>query len=707
MIWEKADIDPTEVRELAKGYNIDLLPAAILTRRGITSSEELPYFLEEDIRYLHNPFLFDEMEDAVDRVQAAKSEGEKVLVYGDNDVDGVTSTAIMVRTLQELGLEVQWRIPLGEEPYGLTRDAVQAFAGNDGTLIVTVDCGTTNVDEIAFARSLGVDTIVCDHHNPQEQLPEAVAIVNPKLSDSSYPFTGLSGCGVAFKFREALLFGESEFYKQRICLVNARPGNDTVILEAVRLENLVEVDRLTESLVPGMVGLENTRLGEFVLGQEVVCYDLETQERLFRKLFGNRVELNLLDLAPRVSELFPALSGKSLLRMREGSRLSRYGALSEVDVLTELFRLSARKSIPRYEEGVLGVLDLVALGTLADMMPLSNENRIMVKLGLRRLAEEPSVGLRALLDKQRLIGKSRITARDVSFQLSPALNAAGRLGQADIALKLLLAESSSEAAELAQQVVAFNDERRTLGDAAWETVLPLARESAEALAGKMVLVDDRSVHRGITGILAGRLSKMFDVPAAVVTQSDGRGIGSIRSTRGVSATELLGKCEDLLSDWGGHDQAAGFEVALDRIDSFVERLRALAGELNLSEQAEPRISVDAELPTKYLTPAIEETVNLLSPFGQEYPPLVFLTRGLRVEQVEFMGKEEEHVRLLLAGGSHRWPAVFWNAAEYVGSAFDKNESVDVLFEFSKNFYQSRESVQLVVLDIRRSSEREG
>jgi single-stranded-DNA-specific exonuclease len=702
MIWEKTEIDPGQVRDIARTFDLDLLTAAILTRRGVTDARSLPYHLEDDIRYLHNPFLFDEMEDAADRLLAARSEGEKVLVFGDRDVDGITSTALMVQTLQELGLDVRWRVPLGEEPYGLSQSEIDRFAADDGTLIVTVDCGTTNVAEIAHAESLGVDTIVCDHHNPQEQRPNAVAIINPKMPDASYPFPGLSGCAVAYKLREALFFAESEFYKQRLCLVNARPGNETVILEAVKLENLVEVDRLTESLVAGVVGLEDTRIGEFVMGHEVVCYDAEVQQQLFRQLFGNKVELNLLDLAPRVTELFPSLAGKSLLRIREGSRLSRYGTLAEVDVLVELFRLSARKSIPGYEERLHRVLDLVALGTLGDMMPLSEENRILVKLGLRRLADSPSVGLRALLERQRLIGKENITARDVSFQLTPALNAAGRLGQADAALRLLLAETSTEAAKLAQQVVGFNDERRTLGDAAWERVLPLARESAEALDGKLVLVDERSVHRGITGILAGKLSKMFGAPAAVVTQSDERGVGSLRSTAGVSATGLLQQCEDLLSDWGGHDQAAGFEVAVDNIEHFLERMKELAAGLTLQAETEPRIAVDAELPQNYLTPNLEKTVFRLGPFGQEYPPLVFLARGLRVEQLDFMGKEEQHVRLLLAGGAHRWPAVYWNAADAVGNDFNQRDTVDVVFEINKNFYQQRETTQLIVLDLQRS-----
>jgi single-stranded-DNA-specific exonuclease len=218
MIWDKKDVPGELVKDLAARYGCDLLTASILARRGVTSGEEIRYFLEDDPLFLRNPFELPGMEDAVDRILAAKEEGEKVLVFGDRDVDGITGTALLTGRLREMGLDVEWRIPVGDEAYGLSRSAVEDFAAQAGGLIITVDCGISCAAEIAFAGELGIDVIVTDHHNPPETLPEALTIVNPKLANSEesgpvYPFRDLSGCAVAYKLLSALRFAQkSDLY---------------------------------------------------------------------------------------------------------------------------------------------------------------------------------------------------------------------------------------------------------------------------------------------------------------------------------------------------------------------------------------------------------------------------------------------------------------------------------------------------------------
>ncbi|HKK48599.1 MAG TPA: DHH family phosphoesterase, partial [Alkalispirochaeta sp.] len=232
MKWDKPPIDGAAVKELSSRYGTDLLTAAILVRRGITEGADLPYYLETDLRYLHSPFLFEDMPDAVERIRQAADEGEKVLVFGDRDVDGITSTAVMVSTLRDMGIAVEWRVPQGDDPYGLTMTAVEQFAATDGTLIITVDSGITNVEEIAAAAAAGIDTIVVDHHNPQDTLPPAVAIINPKVEES-YPFDGLCACAVTAKVRQALAFGKTELFGELVTLINARPTNDTIVVDAI------------------------------------------------------------------------------------------------------------------------------------------------------------------------------------------------------------------------------------------------------------------------------------------------------------------------------------------------------------------------------------------------------------------------------------------------------------------------------------------
>ncbi|MFW5994788.1 MAG: single-stranded-DNA-specific exonuclease RecJ [Spirochaetia bacterium] len=705
MRWDKQEIDPVAVRATAERYNIDLLPASILSRRGLTTAEEIRYILEDDPRYLHNPFLFEEMEDAVDRIQQARNEGERVLVFGDRDADGITATALLVRTFRELGLEVEWAVPMGDEPYGIGFDTVDRFADADGTLIITVDCGITAGPVVTHAAERGVDTIVVDHHNVPEDVPPAVAIINPKTPDSGYPFDGLCGCALAAKLRWALVFADTELYKQPVVLLNSYPGNDTVVIEAIKLVNLVEIDRLSETLVPGMVDIESTRLFRFLQGQAILVYDEKTQKKLLGRIFGSGVEINVLDIAPEVHKLYPKLQGKSLLRMREQSRMAVYASETptELDVFYNLYRIFVVGSHPKLGIAYSERLDLPAVGTIADLMPMTDENRIIVKQGLRALASTANPGMRELLSRLNLSGRT-LRTRDIGWKLSPVLNASGRMGQPDKAVELLVSDDRELCMRRAEEIIELNKDRRRIGEEAWERVLPKARESYEKSEGRFIMVRDNTVHRGITGIVAGRLARMFNAPATVVAEVEQRAVGSVRAVRGFGVTEFLSRLDDILEDWGGHDAAGGFHLDLERFEELEQRIDAMVPELLLDEESEPTISVDAELPRQYMKPEVRDVVDTFAPFGQGHPPLVFMARGLNILEADPIGKgAQPHLKLLLDAGVHKWPAVYWNSAERLGVDFAVGDIVDLVFEIGANHYQGVETLQLVVLDMRRGS----
>ncbi|MDR1626239.1 MAG: single-stranded-DNA-specific exonuclease RecJ [Spirochaetia bacterium] len=701
MIWEKTPLDQTKVRKIAERYGLDLITASILARRGIEDPQEMLFYLESDPRFLHNPFLFVEMEDAVDRILAAKEEGEKVLVFGDRDVDGITSIALLVRALAALGIDVSWRLPLGDEPYGLTLQAVEDFAAQNGTLIVTVDCGISNLREIARALELGIDTVVVDHHNPPEELPRACAILNPKVEDSGYPFRDLAGCGVAAKLVWALRFAGTGLYNQSFTLLNVRPGNDSYVLEAVLMRNLVVMDSITEILSPGIVTVEGGRLAKFFAGH-VLVFGAKAQKEMLRKIF-TRADIGLFDMAPEITKVFPGIQGKSLLRLRETSRLGLFQeeAPGELDVFVDLYTSWVIKSNPKLSGDYSALFDLVALGTIADMMPVCNENRIIVRSGLEVLnSARPRDGIRELMRLQDILGKS-LSARDVAWQISPPLNATGRMGEPDRAVRLLLSDSQEERDTLARGIVDLNDQRKKIVDDMWEAILPDARESLEGNDGKFVLVCDSRIHRGITGLLAQRLVKFFDVPSAACAVLDGKVIGSLRSTRGYGALSFLEKCADILAEYGGHDFAAGFNFSSDRIPGFRKRLEDLVPGIILGEKDEEKICVDAELPPKFLRPDVEGVLKFFAPHGEGNPALTFMTAGVVVEDISFIGRDKDHTRLLVRAGEHAWPAVFWNSAERVGRDFDRNDRVDILYQVEKNYFQNKETLRLAVIDIKR------
>jgi single-stranded-DNA-specific exonuclease len=372
MKWEKKDISPEQVKNTAAKYGCDLLAASILVRRGINSGEEIRYFLEDEPRHLRNPFLLPNMEDAVDRIIAAKEEGEKVLVFGDRDVDGITSIALLAGFLSGREMDVSWQLPIGDDAYGLTIKAVDDFAAASGTLIITVDCGISNVEEIARANELGIDVIVTDHHNPQEEIPAALAIVNPKLLDSTYPFRDLAGCGVAYKLVSALRFAmKSELYNQPICLLNARPLNDAWIIEIVKMRNLAIIDSLYETVVPGMMRIGDTRLPAFLESQQILVWDAPLQKQIMGKLFGAGVEIGMLDIAPEIGKEVPSAAGKSLLRIKELSKIAKYSdkESSEIDVFVNLFTAFVQRREKLFSSEDEKDLQLACLGTIADIMP--------------------------------------------------------------------------------------------------------------------------------------------------------------------------------------------------------------------------------------------------------------------------------------------------------------------------------------------------
>ncbi|TFG59858.1 MAG: single-stranded-DNA-specific exonuclease RecJ, partial [Spirochaetales bacterium] len=306
MQWNKKDIDGSLVRGLSERFGMDLLAASILVRRGITDPESLRFFFEQDLRFLHMPFHFAEMEDAVERIEQARYQKERVFVFGDRDVDGITSIVVLYHALTSIGLDTVWSLPTEDEPYGLTRKAVDDCLGQGASLIITVDCGISNSEEVAYAAEQGVDVIILDHHNPQDRIPDAVAIINPKMEDSGYPFRDLSGCAVAYKVAWALRFARSEMYNHPICLMNIIPANDTFEIHAVKFMNLVETDRIIENINPGMVTLEQTRLARFLEGHEIYVYQAGTQIPMLRKLFGKQVLVQALDAAPEIWKEFPA-----------------------------------------------------------------------------------------------------------------------------------------------------------------------------------------------------------------------------------------------------------------------------------------------------------------------------------------------------------------------------------------------------------------
>ncbi len=702
MDWTKTSVDAAEVRRVSRRYRLDVLASSILVRRGLSDARSVRYLLEQDEHYLHNPFTLPSIGAAVQRIADAIADGEPILVFGDRDVDGVTSTALMVETLQGMGATVSWRLPEGDDPYGITPAVVESLAASGVALLITVDCGVTACAEIAAVRERGIDVIVVDHHEPSSEVPDAL-VVDPKLSVSSYPFVDLSACGVVWKVAWALRFAQTDLYGETVCLLNVRPLNDSIVIEAVKLTNLVPGAKLFETVNPGAGAPAAERLAEFADGCEILVYDGSLVRNLLARACGP-IDLYVHDLAPEAEMMHRSTAGQSLLQLRERSKLARYSdqPCSELDVLVELFTVMALRRHPELSAATAPSLDLVALSTIADLMPLRDENRILVKRGLRALAATERIGLRELLARTNLYGKE-LTTIDVSFHLSPVVNSAGRMGEAPIAVRLLLTSNEADARDLAQRLLDLNRERRTVADQAWARAQPGARSSYEGSGGKLVWVIDPQVPRGVTGMLAARLVDAFRTPAVVVADQGDEASGSVRSLPGVNVADILSPLDDLLLRWGGHAMAGGFNLPSAELPRLALRLQRLTEMLDaVPAPAEDTRTVDAEIPPAYLTPQAWRTADLFAPYGAGHRPLAFLMRGVPIVQVELVGKgQPAHAKLLLDAGGYRWPGLYWNAGDKVGTEFNAGDRVDIVFRLTRSRYAQVETLQLTILDLER------
>ena len=532
------------------------LVGRVLAARGITDENEARRFLRCDPGLFLDPLQMKDMDKAVARLRQAMERGETIAVYGDYDVDGVTATCLLYDFFHRRGVNVLWHIPRRlEDGYGLNCRGLDALKEQGAQVVVTVDCGITAVDEVEYAKTLGMDVIVTDHHACKDVLPDAVAVVDPHRPDCAYPFKGLAGVGVAFKLAIAL-------------------GADW------------------QSFV-----------------------------------------------------------------------------------------------------------DLAALGTVADVMPLVEENRAIVHQGLAAINASPRPGIRALLNAAG--AEDRVTAVTLGYTLAPRLNAAGRLGVTEISVSLLLSHDPAEAQALAEELCELNRRRQALeGDIFRQCVV---RVETELEGDAAIVLAGEGWHQGVVGIVASRLAEQFRRPAFMIAVDTVHGVrmgkGSCRSYGGVCLFDALESCADLLEGYGGHAMAAGFTVLEENIPALRARLCAWVAE-HCGESGESQLQIDVELPdTRLLNVADVESLDILEPFGAGNPKPVFLLPRASLIAMDEVGQEGKHMRLRLRSRDDRLAAIFFSYPK-AGWSYGPGDRVDVAFTPQINEYHGKKSVQLVLQDVR-------
>ncbi|MBQ0039360.1 MAG: single-stranded-DNA-specific exonuclease RecJ [Treponema sp.] len=714
MNWNKTNILKADVESIQQKYNVDAITASILLRRGITKGRDIFYFLEDDLRYQHNPFLFNGMEDAVDRILAAAEKdengnSEKVLIFGDRDVDGVTATTVLYDCLVSMGVDVQFRVPQGDDAYGLSIEAIDEFAAQYGSLIITVDCGIANVAEVAYAADKGIDVIVTDHHNPQEEIPSPAIILDAKTEGSGYPFQDISGCALTYKLASSLRFTKSRWYKTDVTLLNARTEDDSIIIECIKVRNLVPVSRLTETVVPGEKSIQDTKLPKYLQGQLIICWDSQATSILLKQAFGSGAEFNILGMQEETSRLFPSLRDASLEKIKTMSKIAKYGDHQPTEIggfyniYVTYVQQSLKKENPAFVSAEEKELQLVALAAIADIMPLVDENRIFVRKGLEYMnAGRVRKGLIELLSQLELLGK-RITSKDIGWSIDPKLNAAGRLGQAGIAADLFTSEDPAYREQTAKQILELNNQRKNLTLEAEQLTHQQAEDSIANYNGKLCVVYDEQIYKGVSGILAARYVEQFGIPSIVMSAVGDKIVGSMRSCRGYDVTDFLESMKDIFVSHGGHNFAAGFTIEKGDLEKFLGLLKEKSQFISLASEEECGQKIDAEVPAEYMTPDLIKIVDQFEPYGNENENILFMSRNLPIISATIVGKTERtHLKLNLDCGKTKWPALFWGAGDMLHNEIEVGDRIDILFAVERNVFNGNETLQLNIKDLRKS-----
>ena len=558
--WQIYETNESKIKEISEKYNLNKLLSTILVNRNITQEEEIRLFLKPTRGDFHNPFLMQDMEKAVERILIAIEKKEKVTIYGDYDVDGITSITVLKSFLQERGLEVGTYIPNRlEEGYGLNKKAIETIAEKGCQLMITVDCGISAIEEINHANALGIETIVTDHHEAGIELPKALAVIDNKRKDSKYPFRELAGVGVVFKLIQAI----------------------------------------------GM-------------------------------------KLNLP------------------------------------------------------EESYLKYLDIVCIGTISDIVPLVNENRVIAKLGLMLIKQTKNIGLKSILQSS---GYHKIDSNTISFGVAPRINACGRMGKADQALKLFLSKNINEVTELTKGLNEYNRVRQETEKQIFESAIKQIEEE-HLYQNNSIIVGGENWHHGVIGIVSSKITEMYFKPSILLSfEEDGIGKGSGRSIPGFDLHDALMKCNDTIEKFGGHSMAVGITIRKEKFKDFTKEFEEIAKQAKVSEIV-PIIKIDAKIDLNEINKEMVESLKELEPFGEGNKMPIFAFKNLKIDSIRALS-EGKHLKLTLKDNNTIINAIGFNLGN-LAEEYRIGDKIDVAGVLEINSFNGVDAIQINIKDIMKS-----
>jgi single-stranded-DNA-specific exonuclease len=557
----KPSPDKAKVEAIASAINLNRTLSGILVQRGMDTFELAKKFFRPQFSDMHDPFLMLGMDKAIERIDKAIANKEKILIYGDYDVDGTTAVATVYSFFSNRYDRLDYYIPdRYTEGYGISFMGIDWAANNGFSLIISLDCGIKAIDKVSYAANKGVDFIICDHHLPGDELPEAVAILNPKQKDCPYPFKELSGCGIGFK-----------------------------LLHAYSIKHHIAFD-------------------------EVEQY-----------------------------------------------------------------------------------IDLAAVSVCADLVPILDENRVIVHYGLKRLKQNPNNGLKALLSTYQ--DRPDYTVNDIVFFIGPRINAAGRIADAKDAVRLMISKDVNEARAIAELVNQHNLERRNFDSTITEHAFDMVKKDESFHERKSTVLFHNEWHKGVIGIVASRLIEKYYRPTVILTESNGMATGSARSVEGFDLYHAIEQCADLLEQYGGHTHAAGLTLRLEKLNDFAERFESIVASTITERSLTPEIEYDAEIPLRLITSKFYQVLNQFAPFGPGNMNPVFMSRNVwDVGDAMIVGNNHLKLTLTQADDARVYKAIAFGLGEHYEKV-SQGISFDMCYTIEENHFNGHTNLQLNIKDI--------
>jgi len=557
--WEIYKANEEKVEELQKKYKLNRLLSTLLTNRGITEETEIEKFLNPKRSDFYDPFGMPDMEKAVERILKVIENKEQIIIYGDYDVDGITSVTVLKSFLEERGIQVNVYIPNRlNEGYGLNKTAMEEIAKQGNKLMITVDCGITAVEEVEYAKKFGIETIITDHHEPAEELPKAIAVVDAKRKDNKYECRNLAGVGVVFK-------------------------------------------------------------------------------------------------------LIQALSIKLKLDPKE----------------------------------YLKYLDIVCVGTISDIVPLTDENRVIVKLGLKLVEQTKNLGLKEILQS---CGYSKINSTTISFGVAPRINACGRMGHQEEALNLLVSKEEKEVKKLTQKINEYNKIRQEIEKNIYnEAIEQIEKERNDNK--NTIVVFGKGWHHGVIGIVSSKITELYFKPSILLCEEDGECKGSGRSIPGFDLHEALMECNDTIEKFGGHAMAVGININKEKIEEFKEEFEKIAKEKEV-DKIIPILNLDAEIKLDDVNKEMVDSLKELEPFGEANKMPIFAFRNLKIDSIRSLS-DGKHLKLSVKDNKNIINAIGFNMGTLTDT-YRIGDRVDIAGNLEINSFNGVDSIQINIKDIMKS-----